>query len=134
MELQAIVNIPDRMFFKIGEVAKIVGVKPYVLRYWESEFAILAPSRGGALKASTSQQRMYSRADVENILLIKHLLYTERFSIEGARKRIAELRKSGDLRDARKPKVSLDVDRLSALDQAKVELRGLLDLVRKADA
>ncbi len=73
-------QIPDKMFFKIGEVAKITGVKPYILRYWESEFPHLRPSKG------RSQHRLYRRKDVEDILRIKGLLYDEKFTIAGAKK------------------------------------------------
>jgi DNA-binding transcriptional MerR regulator len=73
------VVIPDKMFFKIGEVAKITGVKPYILRYWETEFPHLRPSKG------RSQHRLYRRKDVEDILRIKELLYAEKFTIAGAR-------------------------------------------------
>lgn len=122
MELGTPVHIPDRMYFKIGEVADIVGVKPYVLRYWESEFPLLSPGK------SNSQQRMYSRTDVENALLIKHLLYDLRFSIEGAKKRISEMRRQGELAEARKVKVVLEPERFQALDQAKNELREIIEL------
>lgn len=122
MELERPVHIPDRMFFRIGEVADIVGVKPYVLRYWESEFPILSPNK------SNSQQRMYTRTDVENALLIKHLLYDLRFSIEGAKKRISEMRRQGELSEARKVKVVIEAEKLSAIEQAKRELRELIAL------
>jgi len=82
--------IPDRLFFRIGDVAELIGVKPYVLRYWESEFSMINPQK------SPSGQRVYRRSDVEMVLMIKHLLYEERYSIEGARKRIKELRKEGE--------------------------------------
>lgn len=71
--------IPDKMYFRIGEVAAIVGVKPYVLRYWESEFPALRPQK------SRTRQRMYRRRDVELLLKIKHLLYNRRYTIAGAR-------------------------------------------------
>ena len=76
------VELPDKLFFKIGEVARIVGVEPYVLRYWETEFRNVRPrkTRGG--------QRMYSRGDVETFLRIKGLLRDEGFTIAGARKRL----------------------------------------------
>jgi DNA-binding transcriptional MerR regulator len=74
------IPIPDKLFFRIGEVSQLVGVEPYVLRYWESEFPGLAP------KKSSSGQRMFRRKDVEMLLNIKHLLYNEKFTIEGARK------------------------------------------------
>src|ERR1700721_10567 len=72
--------IPDKLFFRIGEVSQLVGVEPYVLRYWESEFPGLSP------KKSSTGQRMFRRKDVELLLHIKHLLYNEKFTIEGARK------------------------------------------------
>ncbi len=84
--------IPDKLFFRIGEVAKLLDVKPYVLRYWETEFPMVAPVK------SATGQRVYKRVDVEMLFLIKSLLYTERYSIEGARKRIRELKKEGELK------------------------------------
>ena len=78
--------IPDRMAFKIGTAADLVGVKPYVLRFWETEFEALSP------KKSRKGQRAYSRRDVETAMIIKKLLYEDRFSIEGARARLRELR------------------------------------------
>ncbi len=82
---KALAEVPDKTYFRIGEVARIAGVKPYVLRYWETEFKGLAPPK------SRSNQRMYRRKDIERILLVKQLLYKERFTIEGARNRLAEL-------------------------------------------
>jgi len=79
--------IPDKMAFKIGEVAEIAGLKTYVLRYWETEFDALNPQK------SAFNQRMYSRRDVETVLLIKKLLYDEKFSIAGAKRKIKELRR-----------------------------------------
>ncbi len=76
------VQLPDKLYFKIGEVAALVGVKPYVLRYWESEFSIIRPPPG------RSRHRLYRRRDVETLLQIKRLLHDERFTIEGARKRL----------------------------------------------
>lgn len=124
MELEKPVHIPDRMFFRIGEVAKIVGVKAYVLRYWETEFTLLSPNK------SNSQQRMYTRMDVENALLIKHLLYDLRFSIEGAKKRISEMRRQGELSDARKVKVVISSEKLDAITEAKRAVREILELCR----
>jgi DNA-binding transcriptional MerR regulator len=72
--------IPDKLFFRIGEVSRLVGVEPYVLRYWESEFPGLSP------KKSNTGQRMFRRKDVEMLLNIKQLLYEKKFTIEGARK------------------------------------------------
>ena len=77
--------LPDKLYFKIGEVARLVGVKPYVLRYWETEFRSLR------LQKTRSKQRLYRRKDVELLLKIRHLLYEKRFTIEGARARLREL-------------------------------------------
>jgi DNA-binding transcriptional MerR regulator len=74
----------DKLYFKIGEVARIVGVKPYVLRYWETEFSILKPGK------TRSKHRLYRRRDVDLLLRIKDLLHTRRFTIEGARKKLRE--------------------------------------------
>src|ERR1700730_8061228 len=89
-------QIPDRLYFRIGDVADILGIKPYVLRYWESEFPMIAPQK------SNTGQRVYRRSDVETVIMIKTLLYSERYSIEGARKRIRELRKEGELKNFKK--------------------------------
>lgn len=78
-------QIPDKLYFKIGEVASLTKVKPYVLRYWESEFKIISP------KKSLSKQRVYSKRDIELILDIKRLLYKEGFTLDGAKKKIKEI-------------------------------------------
>src|SRR5581483_6852557 len=72
-------EIPDKLYFKIGEVSDLLGVEPYVLRYWESEFPVLSPKKSG------TGHRLYRRKDVELLLRIKYLLYEKRFTIEGAR-------------------------------------------------
>ena len=76
--------IPDKPFFKIGEAARLCAVKPYVLRYWETEFRSLRPHK------TRSRQRLYRRQDVEQLLSIRHLLYDQRFTIAGARTRLRE--------------------------------------------
>lgn len=73
-------SIPDKLYFRIGEVSRLAGVKPYVLRFWETEFPTIAPKKSG------TGHRLYRRKDVETILEIKRLLYDKRFTIEGARK------------------------------------------------
>jgi DNA-binding transcriptional MerR regulator len=83
------VDIPDnKRFFRIGEVSRIIGVKPYVLRYWESEFPALRPRR------ADSRQRTYKREDIETLGEIKKLLYEERLTIEGAKKRLKSAKKA----------------------------------------
>jgi DNA-binding transcriptional MerR regulator len=84
--LEEIRAIPDKMGFKIGEVADMLGVKQYVLRYWESEFDVLKP------KKASNNQRYYTRKDVENAYIIRKLLHRDRFSIEGARAALKDLR------------------------------------------
>ena len=76
-------TITDKIFYKIGEVAEVAGVKTSVLRFWESEFTFLKP-----VKSSTGQ-RLYSKNEVDLILQVKHLLYDEKFTIEGVKKRIS---------------------------------------------
>ena len=73
-------EIPDKLYFRIGEVSRLAGIKPYVLRFWESEFPTLGPKKSG------TGHRLYRRKDVELVLEIKRLLYEKRFTIEGARK------------------------------------------------
>ena len=75
--------IPDKLFFKIGEVAQITSLRPSVLRYWETEFEILQPNK------SRSGQRLYTKKELELILEIKRLLYIEKLTIEGARKKLS---------------------------------------------
>ena len=81
-------QIPNKLFFKIGEVCELTDTQPYVLRYWESEFPALAPAK------NSSGQRIYRRRDIETILRIKQLLYEEGFTIAGAKKRL-EVEMSG---------------------------------------
>lgn len=73
------VEIPNKLYFRIGDVGRLTGIKAYVLRYWESEFPMLKPKKSG------TNQRLYRRKDVEMVLEIKRLLYEQRFTIEGAR-------------------------------------------------
>src|SRR6185295_7712387 len=77
-------DLPDKLYFKIGEVARLVGVKPYVLRYWETEFSIIRPGK------TRARHRLYRRKDVETLLEIRRLLYRERYTIEGAKRRLRD--------------------------------------------
>ena len=77
------VTIPDKVYFRIGEVGRILGVEPYVIRYWESEFKTLRPRR------TRSDQRLYKRTDIEALLTIRDLLYKEKFTIAGAKKKLS---------------------------------------------
>jgi DNA-binding transcriptional MerR regulator len=110
-------TIPDKPFFKIGEAARLCAVKPYVLRYWETEFHSIRPQK------TRSQQRLYRRKDIELLLTIRDLLYVQRFTIEGARTRLRELGHD----EAAPPPVpppEIDVETMRKIKQ------GLLDLIR----
>ncbi len=92
------IAIPEKQYFKIGEVSEILNVEPYVLRYWETEFKILKPTR------TRARQRLYHKRDLELLLEIKHLLYDEKFTIAGAKKRLQEMKKqSAAEKKAKKP-------------------------------
>ncbi len=84
--LEELASIPEKMGFKIGEVAELLGIKQYVLRYWETEFDVLKP------KKAANNQRYYTKKDVENVYLIRKLLHRDRFSIEGARAALKDLK------------------------------------------
>lgn len=86
------VSRPVQEFFSIGDVCQLTDLKPHVLRYWESQFRFLNPAK------NRSGNRVYQRREIELILLVKHLLYTEKYTIEGARQRIDEYRRSGTLK------------------------------------
>ena len=128
------VAIPEKLFFKIGEVCELAGVQAHVLRYWESEFPMLAPQKNRA------GQRVYRKRDVEIALRIKELLYDDQYTIAGAKKRLAnDLRAGGKLRiassetgegnaDAGASTNSSAVDK-QALRQVASELRELLSLL-----
>jgi DNA-binding transcriptional MerR regulator len=107
-------EVPDKLFFKIGEVCELVGVEPYVLRFWETEFRFLAPGK------SKSGHRVYRKKDVEMVLKIKELLYERGFTIAGARKQLSA--RSRDL----KPE-----DRDQMLVQVRDELRQILTLLER---
>ncbi len=87
------VEIPDKSYFRIGEVSRILGVEPYVVRYWESEFKTIKPVR------TSSCQRLYRKKDVEELATIRHLLYSEQFTIAGAKKRLSKLRMGNECVD-----------------------------------
>jgi DNA-binding transcriptional MerR regulator len=75
-------SLPPKLYYRIGEVAELVGVEPHVLRYWEREFRSIRPTK------SAKGQRVYSRRDVENLLRVRELLYSEGFTIAGAKKKL----------------------------------------------
>jgi DNA-binding transcriptional MerR regulator len=109
-------------YYSIGEVCDLVGLKPHVLRYWESQFAALKPSKNRA------GNRVYQRREIRLIILVRRLLYEEKYTIEGARQRVDELRKGGELESATRQ--VLDG---AAVDEIRGELKGILELL-SADA
>jgi DNA-binding transcriptional MerR regulator len=123
--------IPNKLFFKIGEVCEITDTQPYVLRYWESEFPALAPAK------NSSGQRIYRRKDIETVLRIKQLLYDEGFTIAGAKKRL-ELEMSGkgptpqSMASQADPPASEGNDRArTVLFEVRDQLREILTLLDK---
>jgi DNA-binding transcriptional MerR regulator len=108
-------DIPDKLYFRIGEVAEIIGVPSYVLRFWETEFPYIRPKRTG------SGQRLYRKNDVQLILTIKHLLHEKRFTIEGAKQ---HLRTRTLSKPAEKPCPDKQI-----LKDIKVELERIRDLL-----
>jgi DNA-binding transcriptional MerR regulator len=121
-------EIPDKLYFRIGEVSRVSGVKPHVLRYWETEFPAITPKKSG------SGHRLYRRKDVELILEIKRLLYEERFTIEGARKYLGQRAK----RPAKAGKAPAQGElfetaaaEATTLDDIRRELREILEMLRQ---
>jgi DNA-binding transcriptional MerR regulator len=111
-----------KRYYRIGEVAQRTGVKPHVLRYWESEFKWMAPAK------SRSKQRMYRQRDIDVVLLLKRLLHEERFTIAGARKRLREMGVARAL-DAPELDLGQDVDHLTRYQRIKDELRSIREML-----
>ncbi|NOY64877.1 MAG: MerR family transcriptional regulator [Nitrospirae bacterium] len=109
-------NIPEKLFYKIGEVSRITEVEPYVLRYWESEFPFLKPRK------SRSGQRLYVKKDIETIFEIKRLLYEERYTIEGVKKKFME---------PHLKVVEIDEDSVSQSHSAQEKLEHIKSRLRK---
>jgi DNA-binding transcriptional MerR regulator len=127
-------RIPNKLFFKIGEVCELTDTQPYVLRYWESEFPALAPAK------NSSGQRIYRRRDIETVLRIKQLLYDEGFTIAGAKKRLeTELSgKSPTPQSAAAASVEANHEEKKEEDTATLreireQLRGILTLLERND-
>jgi DNA-binding transcriptional MerR regulator len=124
-------KIPNKLFFKIGEVCEITDTQPYVLRYWESEFPALAPAK------NSSGQRIYRRRDIETVLRIKQLLYEEGFTIAGAKKKL-EAEMAGRVvtplpPGEAPPTPEAGADRVAALRQVREQLREILTLLERND-
>jgi DNA-binding transcriptional MerR regulator len=109
---------PIQEFFSIGEVCALTDLKPHVLRYWESQFRFLNPAK------NRSGNRVYQRKEIELIMLVKHLLYTEKYTIDGARQKVDEHRRGGELRSA--ARAALDNEMVDSVEQ---ELKAVLALL-----
>jgi DNA-binding transcriptional MerR regulator len=109
---------PVQEFFSIGDVCTLTDLKPHVLRYWESQFKFLHPAK------NRSGNRVYQRREIELIMLVKQLLYTEKYTIDGARQKIDEYRKSGELRSV--ARAALDSQ---AVESMETELRSILAIL-----
>jgi DNA-binding transcriptional MerR regulator len=109
---------PVQEFFSIGDVCTLTDLKPHVLRYWESQFRFLNPAK------NRSGNRVYQRKEIELIMLVKHLLYTEKYTIDGARQKVDEHRRGGELRSA--ARAALDNEMVDSVEQ---ELRAVLALL-----
>ena len=112
-------NEPVQEFFSIGDVCALTDLKPHVLRYWESQFRFLNPAK------NRSGNRVYQRREVELIMLVKHLLYTEKYTIDGARQRIEEQRRAGSLRA--EARAALDVQMIRDLERQLQSIARILD-------
>jgi DNA-binding transcriptional MerR regulator len=116
-------SIPDKLFFRIGEVAELTGVPPYVLRYWESEFKLLRPRKNHA------GQRIYRKHDVQLVLRIKTLLYEDRLTLEGAKKRLhREARQRNQQLELPAP----DPETLAALRDVRARLETVRQILRRS--
>ena len=109
-------------FFSIGEVCQLTDLKPHVLRYWESQFRFLNPAK------NRSGNRVYQRREVELIQLVKHLLYTEKYTIDGAKQKLDEFRKGGEMKPAARK--GLDAETVQLLEQ---DLKAILSILESTD-
>ncbi|WP_419162010.1 MerR family transcriptional regulator [Candidatus Palauibacter sp.] len=112
-------RIAPKEYYSIGDVCEIADLKPHVLRYWESQFSVLRPSKNRA------GNRVYRRKQIKLIQLLRHLLYTERYTIEGARRKLDQLRESGQL--AKAARVAWDRETIRDLRREADELMELLE-------
>lgn len=110
---------PVQEFFSIGDVCTMTDLKPHVLRYWESQFRFLSPAK------NRSGNRVYQRREVEMVLLVKQLLYEEKYTIEGARQKLDVWRKSGDIKSA--ARTGLDLDTVARLERDLKDLLTILE-------
>lgn len=112
--------IARKVYYAIGEVCDLVGLKPHVLRYWETQFDVLRPTKNRA------GNRVFRAKDIELVLLVKHLLYDKKYTIEGAKQRLAEMKRAGELEEERQD--ILEPEFLAGMKAELEELRSVLTL------
>lgn len=119
-------EIPDKLYFRIGEVSRLAGIKPYVLRFWKTEFPAIAPKKSG------TGHRLYRRKDVELVFEIKRLLYDKRYTIEGARKFLEEkaAREKSANRAGPQSQTRLFQECFPGMEDMKKELRAILEMLK----
>lgn len=107
-------ELPFKLFYKIGDASKIVGVEPYVLRFWEKEFPFLKP------KKTKGGQRLFTKKEIELLLQIKKMLYEEKYTIEGVRKKLSKIYQSAD---------NINNIRKDTLEKVKIKLKEILEIL-----
>ena len=112
---------PVQEFFSIGEVCALTDLKPHVLRYWESQFRFLSPAK------NRSGNRVYQRREIEMILLVKHLLYREKYTIDGARQKVDEQRRAGGGALKAAARRALELETIEQLEAELTDLLAALD-------
>lgn len=115
--------VAPKEYYSISEVCDLVGLRPHVLRYWETQFPVLNPSK------NRSGNRVYQRKEIKLILYVKHLLYDEKYTVEGAKQKLEQLRKGGELQN--ETKKALDRQMVSLL---RAEMKYLADLLTPTKA
>ncbi|MGH7483679.1 MAG: MerR family transcriptional regulator [Longimicrobiales bacterium] len=115
-------QIAPKEYYSMGEVCEIVGLRPHVLRYWESQFPVLNPSK------NRSGNRVFQKKEIKLVLLVKHLLYREKYTIDGARRKLDQLRRGGELKQA--AQAALEPETITLL---RAELEELSELLQPPD-
>ena len=115
--------VAPKEYYSISEVCDLVGLRPHVLRYWETQFPLLSPSK------NRSGNRVYQRKEIKLVLYVKHLLYNEKYTVEGAKQKLEQLRKGGELQS--ETRKALDQQMVSLL---RAEMKYLADLLTPARA
>jgi len=125
--MSEISKIPDKLYFRIGEVAKMIGVEPYVLRYWETEFPDITPVK------SKAKQRLYKRQDVELIYKIRDLLYQQKFTIKGAKRKLQDNKKVTIKESKSSPQIDLKLESKSEEFVTPLAKKAIKEIIAEMD-